>query len=356
MIIRLIRLVLIVLLLVALLVMMIAKTYIYNNLHYDDQRLKRTRRAGFREKQVRLPDRSVLCYAEGPKKGPPLLLLHDVGMCWEDFDAVLPDLAKNYHVFAVDRFGHGGSTQDSQLYSCVAEGEALLSFIEHVIGLPCFLAGHGTGGVLAAWMAANSPTWVKGLLLENPTFFRSTPTEMKKEDGCILWNDLCRPVHQFLHQGTESDYAIYYVKHGYRFQSYGGMRDRVVYWAEQYRKQHPAGPLKLRYIPYGHLHALYYLDRWDLAWGESLYTGRWLRKIRQDTLLKSITCPVALLKSTVRYDRGGVLCAANSVKDTERVEQLLPRGETVNCKCGHTVHAEKPRRFLTALDRLRIKC
>ena len=48
--------------------------YCWRCTHYWQSPLRRSRRAGFREKDVSLPDGSVLHYAEGPDNGPALLL------------------------------------------------------------------------------------------------------------------------------------------------------------------------------------------------------------------------------------------------------------------------------------------
>lgn len=352
---RTVRLVLIIVLLLALLAVLVARIYVYNNMHYDDNRLKRTRRAGYRERQIRTPDGALICYAEGPAKGKPLLLIHGQGMCWEDYDAVLPSLAKSYHVFAVDCFGHGGSEHHPSLYTCQKNGEALIWFIKHVIGKPCLLSGHSSGGVMAAWIASSAPEAVAGLLLEDPPLFRVTPKEMQKEDGCFAWKDSFEVIHSFLNQGEEKDYVLYYIKNSLLFSFYGGMRDKVIYWAEQYRKTHPAGPLKLKYLPYSHLAALYYYDRYDLKFGDAFYTGRWMRGIRQEQMLKSLRCPVIYLKANVRYGKDGTLYAANSLKDADRVQRVIPNCETVRVKSGHSIHTEKPKKFLEALGQLKEK-
>lgn len=353
--IRTIRLVLIIAVLLALLVMLLFRIFVYNNLHYDDRRLRRTRKAGFREKQVRTPDGATICYAEGGK-GAPLLLIHGQGMCWEDYDAVLPQLAKNYHVYAVDCFGHGSSEHRPRFYTCQRNGQALGWFIRHVIGKPCMISGHSSGGVMAAWIASRLPDMVAGVLLEDPPLFRVTPEEMTAEDGCFAWKDSFTTIHSFLNQQEESDYILYYIKNGLLFSFYGGMQDKVLYWAQQYRAEHPAGPLKLQYIPYSHLAALYYYDRYDLRFGEAFYNGSWMEGVYQEEMLRDILCPVIYLKTTVRYGKDGTLYAANSLPDADRVQRLIRDCETIRVKCGHNVHNDKPKIFVDAVAQLRAKC
>lgn len=69
-------------------------------------------RHGFTEQTATLDNGSVINCGEGPITRPALLLIHGQGVSWEDYAAVLPELSKNYHVFAADCFGHGQSSHD----------------------------------------------------------------------------------------------------------------------------------------------------------------------------------------------------------------------------------------------------
>jgi pimeloyl-ACP methyl ester carboxylesterase len=41
-------------------------------------------------------------WGEGPRRGPPLVLLHGISMWWRTFMPVLPYLSERFHVHAVD--------------------------------------------------------------------------------------------------------------------------------------------------------------------------------------------------------------------------------------------------------------
>ena len=119
-------------------------------------------------------------------------------MQWEDYAHVLPDLAQRYHVFAVDCCGHGESSHDPALSSCEAIGRAFKSFAAQKIGV-CYLAsGHSSGGIIAAWLAANDAERVSACVLEDPPFFRVMPVEMQQEPGCFAWKDGFVVTHAFL--------------------------------------------------------------------------------------------------------------------------------------------------------------
>ncbi|NNG19550.1 alpha/beta fold hydrolase [Naumannella sp. ID2617S] len=121
-----------------------------------DRNLTAVWKAGYRERDAAV-DGARIHYAEGPANGlPPLLLIHGQSTDWKSYAAVLPALSRDYHVYAVDAFGHGGSEHDPALYSALAHGQRLARFIENVIGEPVVVSGHSSGGVLSAWLAGNA--------------------------------------------------------------------------------------------------------------------------------------------------------------------------------------------------------
>ena len=234
--------------------------YVDNNRHGEERDLERAFAAGFTEKQLevaveapavaeqaaaendaaaaqsgaeavddgqRTPRTAVINYAEGPDNGPALLLVHGQSTEWEDYARALPDLAQRYHVFAVDCFGHGESTHDPALYSLAAQGAALQAFAAQAIGGSYTVTGQSSGGIVAAWLAANDAENVTACLLEDPPFFRVTPEEMQQAPGCFVWEDGFTVTHAFLNQDEVDDYAVYYAQHSYLFGLFGGLQPKI---------------------------------------------------------------------------------------------------------------------------------
>ena len=85
---------------------------------------------------------------------------------WEDYALVLPDLSKNWHIYAVDVYGHGESTHDESLYYLDVNGDDLIWFVDHVIGAPTVVAGHSNGAITAAYIAAYGGQNIAGAVLE----------------------------------------------------------------------------------------------------------------------------------------------------------------------------------------------
>lgn len=128
--------------------------YWHHNTHWFDKYEKALKTAGAEEKQVTLPNGNVINYGEVSNEKPALLLIHGQMSIWEDYALVLPELSKNWHIYAVDVYGHGESTHDESLYYLDVNGDDLIWFVDHVIGAPTVVAGHSNGAITAAYIAA----------------------------------------------------------------------------------------------------------------------------------------------------------------------------------------------------------
>lgn len=355
--------------------------YVDNNRHSEERLIEKAYAAGFVEKQVEIPysdlpsltqagevvpseatERadempswgavSVINYAEGPDNGPDLLLVHGQGMQWEDYARVLPELAKSYHVFAVDCFGHGESSHQPELYRCQTIGEALKVFAAQIMGEEYLVSGHSSGGVIGAWLAANDADHVTGCLLEDPPLFRVTPAEMQQEPGCFVWRDAFEVIHNFLQQSEVEDPAVYYAQQSYLFSLFGGLQPKIAEWTAQERAQHPNQHLTLAWVPHDWVRGLYFYDDFDVRFSETFYTGSWFDGVDQADLLRRIGCPTVYLKAETNYGKDGLLYAANSDEDAARVLDLVAKCELITIKSGHDIHYEHSATFSEALGQL----
>ncbi|ROR23910.1 pimeloyl-ACP methyl ester carboxylesterase [Mobilisporobacter senegalensis] len=317
--------------------------FAYQNLHYDEWPLKKTLKSGYEEKQVTLLDGTMLNYAEGPDNGPALLLIHGQSMAWEDYSRVLPQLSKYYHVFAIDCHGHGESSHDPSKYTGVAMGQDFVWFIKNVIGEPCVVSGHSSGGILAAWIASNSPEDVLGLVLEDPPFFSVTPEEMQ---NTFVWKESFELGYNFRNQTKENDFVVYYMENSYLWGMFGDLPKLLSKSAKEYREKHPGEPLKLWYVPYNWIHGTLYMDNFDQDFSHSFYTGTWFEGLDQEETLSNIKAPSVYIKAKTQYGEDGVLYAANSDEDAEKVHNLIKGNEMITIKSGHDIHFEKPDEFV----------
>lgn len=99
----------------------------------------------------------VLNYAEGPDNGPPLLLIHGFPRWWKDFQPIIPELSKNYHVFALDLRGHGKSGRVKGHYTLRDYSRDITALLENLIQRPVILFGHSLGGWISLMVASKEP-------------------------------------------------------------------------------------------------------------------------------------------------------------------------------------------------------
>ncbi|MCM1328497.1 MAG: alpha/beta hydrolase [Ruminococcus sp.] len=290
---------------------------------------------------------------EGARKAEtPFVLIHGQCMCGLDYEKVLDKLSEKYTLYLIDCFGHGESEKNEALYRCGIIGNAAAELIREVIAKPCLLSGHSSGGIIAAYTAGIIPELVKGVVLEDPPFFNVLPDEMK---NTFVYKDAFLVNHGFLNKTEEEEYLVYYLKHGYIFNYLGDNffgKDWVRGLAEEAAEKLKAAPgtvPELKNVSAKSLHGLAYMDKFDLLFSESFYTGKWFEGVEQEDILKSVKCPAVYLKTKTKYGKDGVLWAANSDDSAERVMKLLENGRKTVVKSGHDIHFEKPSYFIKAV-------
>jgi len=121
----------------------------------------------------------ITLYAERSGAGPPLLLLHGFTGSAAEWAALIPQLAAQRELIAVDLIGHGRSSApaDPARYSmerCVADLLALLD----ALGLAQIdLLGYSLGGRVALQLAAVAPARIARLILESASPGVADPAE-----------------------------------------------------------------------------------------------------------------------------------------------------------------------------------
>ena len=317
--------------------------YIYRNLYYDKNIDKIISRAGFLEKQVILPDGTLLNYGEGPDNGPALLLIHGQATEWQNYEKVLPKLSKHYHIFAIDCHGHGKSSKNLEKYNAVSMGNDFIWFIENVIMEPVIVSGHSSGGLLTAWLAANSPENILGIVIEDAPFFSTEPERYEKT---FAWVDSFKVIHQFLNQTEETNYTRYYLENCYLKTFFGESWEGIKKYAFEYIEKNPGKRLRIFFLPPSMNKAFDLLaGSYDLRFGDTFYNYSWFNNFNQEKTLGQIKCPSVLIHTNWSYSDDGILLAAMSGEDAERAHLLINENVMVKIKSGHDSHDEKPKDF-----------
>ncbi|WP_263731750.1 alpha/beta fold hydrolase [Cellulomonas sp. SG140] len=121
------------------------------------------------------PEGRIAYTVEGPADGPLVVLVPGMGDLrgtWRDL--VTPLVAAGYRTAVTDLRGHGDSDTTFRLHGDLATGSDVIALVEH-LGGPAVLIGSSMGAASVAWVAAERPDLVAGLVLSGP-LLRNPPT------------------------------------------------------------------------------------------------------------------------------------------------------------------------------------
>lgn len=254
---------------------------------------------------VQLSTGSVHYIEQG--RGAPLVLLHANPGDSRDFEAVIPDLARNYRVLAPDWPGYGFSQMPREpgAVTVMHIYQALREFIAALALPPAIFIGNSLGGNAAARLAIEAPHLVRGLVLAAPGGF--TPHSFMTRAFCRF-------------QGSRLSLSPY------RFASL------------YLRKRTPA--------------AMQMLDRaaglQSTPERIALNRALWRSFARPETDLReasgSIRAPILLL-----FGRSDPAIPAS--RDGKIASACMPSARFVALPCGHASFAEVPDMFLSEVNR-----
>jgi pimeloyl-ACP methyl ester carboxylesterase len=341
----------IVLLSIILLAATAAGIYIYRCTQYWQADYRKTINAGFTEKQVSLDDGSVINYAEGPDNGNALLLIHGQTGAWQDYTRVLPELSKDWHIFAVDCYGHGGSSHHDGKYYLDMNGDDIIWFINNVIGKETVVSGHSSGGLLAAYIAAYGGELVTGAVLEDPPVFS---TEKGYFENSFAYQDTYKPMYEYLHSGQTECWEASYMRNClwgrlYMASSMNGLAN----YAQWYHERNPEKPVQYFFMPESVNFTFLYSNQYDLRFGERFYNYTWHNGINHADLMRDISVPTIFLHTEETYTDDGILMAASSNEQARRAVELIGDCELIELKSNHNIHRFNPKVFIEAITKIR---
>ncbi len=258
--------------------------------------------AGFRSGDV-VVNGVRLHVVRGVREGrPTVLFLHGLYDRWEVWRPAMTALGADYDLIAPDLRGHGRSHWPES-------GYRLSDYVADAIGLLDSLAirevaviGHSLGAVIAALVAANDPSRVRAVVLEDPA--------LEQNDGSTEWLEM------LLDAKRGSPEEIYALISEMRWDRDESDWRRETEW--------------LRGTADGPFVAM--LDRLD-------------RDIDLFAALGRITCPVLLLQADPMA--GGALSDAGA----KRALQALRDGTYQQFPdTGHGIHHERPADFVDSVS------
>ncbi|WBO23193.1 alpha/beta fold hydrolase [Sphingomonas abietis] len=317
---------------------------------YVDPYHAKVEAAGYIQKAAHI-NGITLSYAEGPDNGPPLILLHAQLLDWFSYSRVMPALARSFHVYAIDYPGHGKTVTPAD-YPMTANqiGSDLGDFIARAIGEPVYVTGNSSGGLLAAWLAANRPELVKAALLEDPPLFSAEYPRIKQ----TVANRAFVTSYTAATQDHPDDFLLYWIDGNAPFfrKNIGpGTPFLLTRAVKAYRRANPGKPVEIGPVPNSTVRMLLRgLDQYDARFGASFYDGTWNEGFDHAEALQKIACPTLLMQANATTLPDGTLNGAMSEKEATRAMSLLKNGKYIKIDASHVVNLDKPDEFVATLD------
>jgi pimeloyl-ACP methyl ester carboxylesterase len=97
--------------------------------------------------------------------GPPLIFIHGLSGCWQNWLENIPHMARRHRVVAVDLAGFGESELPHEEISIPGYGRFVDAFLGEIGIERAALVGNSMGGFIAAEVALNRPSRVEKLVL-----------------------------------------------------------------------------------------------------------------------------------------------------------------------------------------------
>jgi len=323
----------------------LGKTLVEN---YVDPWHKAVNDAGFVQKSAQIGTANI-SYAEGPKNGPALVMLHAQMEDWFDYSRVLPQLSKTYHIFVIDYHGHGKTTAPVTAMNANDIGNDLAAFMQTEIGEAAFITGNSSGGLLTAWLAANKPDLVRAVVLEDPPLFSSEYPRIKTT---VAYQSFANS-HTYVNiTDPDNDFLLYWLNNSPLFVANYIGTEKLPYLIsaiKTYEASHPGEPVEL---PLPASLSLFFrgISQYDAHFGDAFYMGTWNSGFDHAGALKKIKCPVLLLQANYDVTANGILDGAMNQDDVNQAMSLLSNGTYQKIDASHVIHLDKPSIFINAVN------
>lgn len=348
-----------------------AVIFAYRNMNYDylneNFLEKKGFKLGFSEHIASLDDGSEIYYIEGPDNGPNLLLLHGQQTTCYDYAKVLPKLSKEFHIYALDYYGHGRSSKNPDKYNAVDIGNDIIWFLENIVNDKTYISGHSSGALIAAYVSAKAPDRIIATVLEDGPFFSTLPGRAEKT---ISWLGF-KNMHDYLNQKEIDTFMEYSLEKDYMQELFNTEDPRT--WekivknpALKYLDKHPGEIPKIWFYPPGlGINTLYAMNanmqdgtgNYDLRFGVTFYDFSWFKGFDQKEILENIKSPTIVMHVAPNemtapgyYDKNGILISAMDETDAQKVVDLIPNSKYIGgFESDHDIHADLPDEYIEVL-------
>jgi pimeloyl-ACP methyl ester carboxylesterase len=309
-----------------------------------DNRLKKS---GIEEKYFHTGE-VIINYVAGPPNGTPLVFIPGQGVTWEEYTFIMPRLTDRFHVFAVSLRGHGKSSWTPDRYTFTQLGIDMTAFLKEVVGRPAIVAGNSAGGVLASWLAANSPEWVKAIVLEDPPLFRCEWPAIKNTQVYDIFLGMSRMAIpggggyarfflEELPRGAKNAKGVIKVKLPPK-----PLMKLIGWFIAMQQAFSPGNPVDLQFLPASARIMTRGISQFDGNFARAFIQGTVGEGFDHATTLSKISQPILFLHANWFMHQGRLLGALDD-DDVEHVRSLV-KGEWkyVRMNCGHAIAIDAP--------------
>jgi pimeloyl-ACP methyl ester carboxylesterase len=115
--------------------------------------------------------------------GRPVLLLHQTPRSWDEYREVIPQLARERHVIAMDTIGYGESYKPARRCEIEDYARGAIALLDGLGVRSTAVVGHHTGAVVAMELAASYPERVERLVLSASPFVDAADRERRRTGG-----------------------------------------------------------------------------------------------------------------------------------------------------------------------------
>jgi pimeloyl-ACP methyl ester carboxylesterase len=131
---------------------------------------------------VSLPGGDLEVVEKGPRTGGPIVLIHCFTCAIDWWDGMIPLLAREHRVIAIDLLGHGGSEKPSSGYSIENQADLVAGVLGRLGVRDAEVVGHSLGGGVVTALAERSPELVDRVVIVD-----TPPTHEEGDLGAIAW-------------------------------------------------------------------------------------------------------------------------------------------------------------------------
>lgn len=117
--------------------------------------------------------------------GPPLFAVHGTGLVAQVWGVLVPYLTPHFHVYALDRKGHGDSDKSADGYEMETAVSEYVGVVDALAARGGVAIGHSSGATSLGLAAARHPTLFRRLVMLDPIIFppRTTQPTAALEDA-----------------------------------------------------------------------------------------------------------------------------------------------------------------------------